>query len=1432
MSAIARGQITISNLINTYTFIRYSNDGVNFTAASADAIQEAANAPMEGRNLVLNGGTEKSSNSLIVGRYSISKNEGVELSNGCGYLVTGKTYTLTIDITPVSEAWYYELSFENNNKGITIIRYDKTSNRQTITKSFVMVSYDNDISSNNSLADIIINRWCDSGVITGNTIIHSIKIEEGTTPTAWSPAPEDLTAGTTVGAYLGTLVWNKPYASWLFSDYKWSLTKGQQGDTGNGISKVENFYLASSSNSGITVSTSGWSTTIPTLTQTLKYLWNYEKITYTDSTSVSTTPRIISGPNAHIDHVTEYYNITNDPNNSAGPGWSTTMYTISATQRYLWNKELIVYVDGSNTFTDPHVIAVYGDTGTKGDKGDTGEELSSGKPLFTDPEFRVGFDSVSAYNNAGDGTVTVTRIARNSDNPTTSGYELQIQNTGSTSSPYLGGCLQIVAARANATFVQKIIAKIPVGYTLNAHWNDLGNGYSATWLTPHVGTGRYATYLLKIVCGSFGGFATFGLGFLSLSGSPAGTPSTPVTWYIAYLNTFDMTATDIYDAVVSLSPSSVTLNADEDNKINGLANGSLGITSNIICMKGGNAIGYSYGTPTFSNCLGSVTTGLITINAIDTEVLTDKDINGAAITRYKSHASMMVPITPYGGTTQNVTFDVFVNQQGYIIKKVRGDIEEEYHIKQVIDGTTVTSLQGAFTKSATEASTVMDQKVAAIQIGGRNLLLNSANPIFSPNNTGLGTSVLMTDETDKYYRATPGTGKAVSLYGGGFTYSNLQKYCTGMYVRQNSGSPLLVTLYCDQNININTSISIPSGIWTYMTVDPFTGAGLHKDIILIADVADVPLDYKKVKIETGTKPTDWTPAPEDVEADYNSKFTQTATNITAEVNARTSANQSLQSQITANAEGITQRVSQTDYNANNAAISTHFSQIEQTANNINLSVYQNRSIGKNVLLQTDFDGKALTDLTKWTIPSQDVAIIQNAYNGKAAMRLLYGSFIYALKQTISFVNITPGSTYLFSFYAKKNDSAASMEVKLISASKVGYAATFDGSATGVTVGSSGDVTVSLNGLDNDFVRHTLAFTANPDATSADNMTLRLYCNGGTYVDVCMLQLESTELTGWGPSPQDTQNNIDKASADTMYNFNQAGINITADGIVANSEKFFIGNATNGTVFSVLGNSVGINGFLNTAVEEVTFPTVATDNNRYFVDDKMNIFVRLDASTSYKKVIYLPNDYDYIGAHIIIVASPFLNDTGALVPYANLPFLEIRTGRNYMRHTYLDTNSGNGTSSSPWGIPTDTAGEASVSTNLAIQANAYPACVYSFIGKIYSGNAADVIQLKNGYIELLGVPSFIKKPVCPLQLALNDTDKRHTVSNSDFVFGADDPTYSLSSSLKARYGIESSGGYYYDKNGVATECASGILKAPFCQWVILGANAYSTNYITD
>ena len=69
--------------------------------------------------------------------------------------------------------------------------------------------------------------------------------------------------------------------------------KRDTGATGKGISKVETFYLTTSSSSGVTTSTSGWSTT-PTATDTTKkYIWSYQKTTYTDNTTSSSTPAIV-----------------------------------------------------------------------------------------------------------------------------------------------------------------------------------------------------------------------------------------------------------------------------------------------------------------------------------------------------------------------------------------------------------------------------------------------------------------------------------------------------------------------------------------------------------------------------------------------------------------------------------------------------------------------------------------------------------------------------------------------------------------------------------------------------------------------------------------------------------------------------------------------------------------------------------------------------------------------------------------------------------------------------------------------------------------------------------------------------------------------------------------------------------------------------------
>lgn len=71
------------------------------------------------------------------------------------------------------------------------------------------------------------------------------------------------------------------------------LIAGPKGDTGNGVASVTEYYLASASPSGVTVSTTGWTTAIQSLTAVKKYLWNYEVITYSDRSTTTTTPVII-----------------------------------------------------------------------------------------------------------------------------------------------------------------------------------------------------------------------------------------------------------------------------------------------------------------------------------------------------------------------------------------------------------------------------------------------------------------------------------------------------------------------------------------------------------------------------------------------------------------------------------------------------------------------------------------------------------------------------------------------------------------------------------------------------------------------------------------------------------------------------------------------------------------------------------------------------------------------------------------------------------------------------------------------------------------------------------------------------------------------------------------------------------------------------------
>lgn len=228
---------------------------------------------------------------------------------------------------------------------------------------------------------------------------------------------------------------------------------------------------------------------------------------------------------------------------TAVPSWTGASVTVLPEQAGV----VMVKVYGSN-ITDP--VSDYVDISIVED-GENGESLS-GRMLHTDPTFKAGMNGVSKYSNAAaevKALLVVERVERPEDAPTTSTHCLRV-TCKAEQSPGFGGVYQTIQSRANAVFIQKVIAKLPEGYALNWAANSMGTGRVVKWLTPVAGTGKYETYLLKITCGAEGDFSTGG--HLYVTGSPVPTEEAPLVWHIAYMTAFDQTD-DGYEQIETAS---------------------------------------------------------------------------------------------------------------------------------------------------------------------------------------------------------------------------------------------------------------------------------------------------------------------------------------------------------------------------------------------------------------------------------------------------------------------------------------------------------------------------------------------------------------------------------------------------------------------------------------------------------------------------------------------------------------------------------------------------------------------------------------------------------------------------------------------------------------------------------------------------------------
>lgn len=161
---------------------------------------------------------------------------------------------------------------------------------------------------------------------------------------------------------------------------------GKDGADGIGIENIEEYYAVSSSN---TTAPTSWITSVPTMTPTNKYLWNYEKFIYSNGTTDESAKRVIGvygntgatgtpgkdGQDGNgISSIVNYYlaSTASSGVTTGTSGWTTTPQSTTTSKKYLWNYEKTTYTNGSVVNTTPHIIGTHGATGPQGAKGDTG----------------------------------------------------------------------------------------------------------------------------------------------------------------------------------------------------------------------------------------------------------------------------------------------------------------------------------------------------------------------------------------------------------------------------------------------------------------------------------------------------------------------------------------------------------------------------------------------------------------------------------------------------------------------------------------------------------------------------------------------------------------------------------------------------------------------------------------------------------------------------------------------------------------------------------------------------------------------------------------------------------------------------------------------------------------------------------------------------
>lgn len=279
--------------------------------------------------------------------------------------------------------------------------------------------------------------------------------------------------------------------------------------------------------------------------------------------------------------------------------------------------------------------------------------------------------------------------------------------------------------------------------------------------------------------------------------------------------------------------------------------------------------------------------------------------------------------------------------------------------------TSFNSLMSAFQSALEEANKAIQaklddlstKKVNNIEIGGRNYF---------------------TSTTKLYCWKTDGSGSInlASRYIGGFSYNLPGGIETNLRIGSNSLWSGLWTMSFDIiSSSPNASFTIDFGDTNLKSYTTHATSGARKhitysanntgtyrffDIAFGAEITDVSIE--NLKIERGNKATDWTPAPEDIQYDYEAKIKNAADSISLAVYNKTLDELNPATEIKLTPSSIKLTVADDIATAKNAAISAAATDATTKANNAKnqaISVAATDATNKVNGLKADLSGTGI-----------------------------------------------------------------------------------------------------------------------------------------------------------------------------------------------------------------------------------------------------------------------------------------------------------------------------------------------------------------------------------------------------------------------------------------------------------------------------------------